>query len=103
MYAFLVKFVVPSGPVILRSTPYEPEDTYTWDGFWSVDIFPSPNVHNHEVLYPVESSVNDTFNGIPPVVGTPVKSADKVEFAIIVASFVEVKSYVVFRIVRLAI
>jgi hypothetical protein len=49
-----------------------------WLGFWSVDVPPSPNVHDHELIVAVPGvdwSVKLTVSGANPVVGEPVNSA----------------------------
>ena len=45
------------------------------DGFWLVDVAPSPKVHSHDVGDPVEVSVKDTASGAAPVVGVRVNDA----------------------------
>jgi hypothetical protein len=46
-----------------------------WDGLWSVDVLPSPNVQYQDVGELVDASVNFTVSGADPVVGVPVKLA----------------------------
>ena len=46
-----------------------------WDGFWSVDVPPSPKFQLQLVGDPVVLSVNVTFNGDAPDEGDPVKKA----------------------------
>ena len=47
---------------------------YVWDGFWRVDVAPSPKAHDNDAA-PVDASVNWTSSGARPVVGEAVKSA----------------------------
>jgi len=65
----------PPGPETTRETLYVPVDPYRCVGFWAVDVPPSPNVHDHDVMLPDEASENATFNGATPLVGAPEKSA----------------------------
>ena len=44
-------------------------------GFWSVEIEPSPNVHDQLVGIPVERSWNETRRGVAPVFGLALKFA----------------------------
>ena len=46
-----------------------------WDGFFSVDVTPSPNVQYHDVGELVDASVNATVSGADPEVGVPLKLA----------------------------
>jgi hypothetical protein len=48
---------------------------YVYAGFLTVEVFPSPKVHFHEVGVPVLLSVNCTFRGAFPEVGDAEKSA----------------------------
>lgn len=44
-------------------------------GFCSVEVFPSPKSHAHDVIGPVELSVKVTFKGYMPDDGLKLKSA----------------------------
>ena len=46
-----------------------------WLGLGSVDVPPSPNVHDHEVGEPVDWSVKVTGSGATPEVGVAEKAA----------------------------
>jgi hypothetical protein len=46
-----------------------------WDGFWAVEVSPSPKVHSQLVGVPVEVSVKSTVNGAAPWLGESVNDA----------------------------
>ena len=46
-----------------------------WDGFWAVDVPPSPKVHDQLVTEPLDRSVKLTSSGASPPVGVPLNSA----------------------------
>jgi hypothetical protein len=48
---------------------------YTWVGFLSVDVVPSPKSQYHDFGLPDDLSMNFTDRGIAPCVGLAVKSA----------------------------
>ena len=48
---------------------------YVWLGLCSVDVLPSPKSQLHEVISPVEASVNAVVTGAVPLKGVPEKSA----------------------------
>ncbi len=52
-----------------------PAFAYVYDGFWAVEVLPSPNDQSHEVGESVEVSVNVTVSGLTPEVGEAVKLA----------------------------
>ena len=48
---------VPSGLVAVRVTVYEPGLMNVWDGFWRVDVAPSPKAHDNDAA-PVDASMD---------------------------------------------
>jgi len=67
--------------VTVRVTVYDPVFRYVYDGFWKVEVFPtpiSPKVQFQLVGDPVDVSVKDTASCAVPVIGVSerlVKSA----------------------------
>src|SRR5262245_29647717 len=59
-------FVSVSGPcafVTVKVTVYVPRWVYTCEGFWSVEVPPSPKVQNQLSTTPTEESANCTVSG----------------------------------------
>jgi hypothetical protein len=54
---------------------YVPAIGYKWEGFWRIDVEPSPKLHDQPVTVPVDVSENTTFIGAAPAVGPLTKSA----------------------------
>src|SRR5262249_50069656 len=54
------RFAVPVGPAISSVTTNCPGSEYVCIGFCSVEVWPSPKSHFHDVA-PTDSSVNDTM------------------------------------------
>jgi hypothetical protein len=50
---------------IVRVAIYEAPFLYLCDGFWTVDVPPSPNVQDHDVGEPVDASWNTTLPLLP--------------------------------------
>ena len=59
----------------VKLTVYCPVLLYTYTGFFSVEEFPSPKTHFHEVGDPVLLSVKLTLSGADPEVGAAKKAA----------------------------
>ena len=51
-------------------------DEYRWDGFWELEVEPSPKVQDQEVGELAEVSVKFTINGLVPDVGDAKKPAE---------------------------
>lgn len=60
---------------IVKLTVYCPVLLYVYTGFFSVELFPSPNVHFHELGDPVLWSIKLTLRGADPEVGIAEKAA----------------------------
>lgn len=68
----------PDGFDTFNLTEYIPAFKYVWDGFCTLEVDPSPNVHDQLVGEPVEMSLKDTTRGIAPVIGLAVKPAFRI-------------------------
>ena len=66
---------LPAAFVAVSETVYVPAAVYVCDGFSSIEVLPSPNVHDHVVGEFVEASRNVTVKGIVPVVDEAEKAA----------------------------
>ena len=66
---------MPPGPVTDKVAVYVPGVVNVWLTFCPLALPPSLNDHVHEVIEPVEWSVNDTVRGATPIDGVAVKEA----------------------------
>ena len=66
---------MPFSLLVLNVTLYSPDLLYVCTGFLSVELFPSPKVHLHEVGDPVLWSVKLTVRGAFPETGDAEKAA----------------------------
>jgi len=57
-----------------RRTVYDPGVSYVYEGFLSVDVFPSPKSHDQDVGFPVDWSIKVTVSGLVPLLGDAVNS-----------------------------
>ena len=77
IYLDLVSVLLLSGLSTVKLTVYRPVSLYTYTRFFSVELFPSPNAHFHEVGDPVLLSVKLTLSGAGPDIGNAVKEATR--------------------------
>jgi hypothetical protein len=66
----------------LRNTVLSPVELYACDGFWSVELVPSPKDQFHVVGVPVDASVNATLSRSAGAVLDAEKSARRVGGAV---------------------
>jgi hypothetical protein len=66
---------VPSGPFTDRVAVYVPGVVNVWLTFCPIALPPSLKDHVHDVIEPVEWSVNDTVRGAIPIDGVAVNEA----------------------------
>ncbi len=66
---------MPSGPVTDKVAVYVPGVVNVWLTFCPLALPPSLNDHVHDVIEPVDWSVNDTVRGAIPINGVAVKKA----------------------------
>jgi hypothetical protein len=69
MKAVLVNALLPFSLLAVNVTEYSPVLLYVCTGFLSVELFPSPKVHFHELGNPVLWSVKLTVRGTFPEIG----------------------------------
>ena len=77
IYLDLVSVLLLSELSTVKLTVYPPVLLYVCTGFFSVEVFPSPNAHFHEAGDPVLLSVKLTLNGTGPEVGDAEKAATR--------------------------
>lgn len=77
MYLVLVSVLLLSKLSTVKLTVYRPVLLYICTGFFSVEVFPSPKAHLHEVGDPVLLSVKLTLSGTDPEVGDAEKAASR--------------------------
>jgi hypothetical protein len=73
-YLDFVNALLPFALLVVNVTEYRPDLLYVCTGFLSVEEFPSPKAHLHEVGDPVLWSVKRTVSGILPSVGDAEKA-----------------------------
>ena len=61
--------------VAVRDTVYVPEAIYVCEGFFSTDVSPSPNVHDHDNGMLPDASTNVTESGTVPDVRVALNAA----------------------------
>jgi len=75
MYPAFVSVSEPPELYAVRVTVYDPASAYSWLGFCSSEVPPSPKVHDQAVGVFVDRSVKSTSSGAVPEVGAAEKSA----------------------------
>lgn len=75
IYLDLISVLLLPALFTVKLAVYCPVLLYTCTGFFSVEVFPSPKAHAHEVGDPVLLSVKLTLSGEGPEVGDAEKAA----------------------------